>query len=562
MSDDDATGNFGPITQQGLRDHPLGSGSSGTWVGFFRTGMLMNRRSGVTFATDFDNTLAGQVETFQGFCALSVNGTADYPTWASLLVSYGDTSRVGKGADCSTQLVAADLTALKSRGVSVVGRYLSTVPGSTFQKQLGDDEPGDFHDAGVSIFPVFETSGDYLDYFTAAQGRFDALSALGWLDYYGFASGTIVYFAVDYDMMEEQVTSNVIPYFQSIASVFGSHQNTYRIGAYGARHVCQMLADNALSTSSYVLDMSSGYSGNLGYPLPDNWAFDQISGFSLSAGGRSVDYDNVIVSGRDTGQGTFTPNHTARQDVEFSGDWDALHTSLLATVKTLTDATGVNEGYAEYKKSTASNPLLYYTHSLTDAVNKLKQYDQLITQWAQKMSIRKALIQVEILWEYYGIQEQDFVEDKAIYVWISAHMVGAIPDVSYLGMVQTSTGMSQIFPSTALDAITWADPVYGLTLASGSQTNQGTINAEWLLLQSETYDVVCTAAVITRAANKDSGYWDPGSNGKIGLTASDPWTLHALTRWAGTGSGADATARDSKSMYDVLESYNKIARGY
>lgn len=33
--------------------------------------------------------------------------------------------------------------------------------------------------------------------------------------------------------------------------------------------------------SSFVADMSTGYSGNMGYPMPANWAFDQILEFQL-----------------------------------------------------------------------------------------------------------------------------------------------------------------------------------------------------------------------------------------------------------------------------------------
>ena len=50
--------------------------------------------------------------------------------------------------------------------------------------------------------------------------------------------------------------------------------------------------------SSFVADMSTGYSGNMGYPMPANWAFDQILEFQLvySKGNFSVDKD--VASGR------------------------------------------------------------------------------------------------------------------------------------------------------------------------------------------------------------------------------------------------------------------------
>lgn len=48
--------------------------------------------------------------------------------------------------------------------------------------------------------------------------------------------------------------------------------------------------------------MSTGYSGNKGYPLPDDWAFDQIQetdNFYSSDGSFAIDKD--VVSGRYNG---------------------------------------------------------------------------------------------------------------------------------------------------------------------------------------------------------------------------------------------------------------------
>ncbi len=280
LDDDSANGFFGPTTQNGARNHPLSVGSTGTWVGFFRIGMLMNRRDGVTFSLSYDSALSSQVRSFQSFCALNATGSADFPTWASLLVSCGDTSRIGAAVDCATKLTPADLTALQQRGVTTIGRYLFTVPGTeeTLDKGIGEHELEYFAQAGIALYPIYQTSANYLDYFTASQGTIDASSALGWLNDLGFASGTTVYFAVDYDLMQDQIVSNAIPYFTSIKNVFSGFGNKYKIGVYGARLVCTMLADASLTTSSFVLDMSTGYSGNLGFPLPTNWAFDQISG--------------------------------------------------------------------------------------------------------------------------------------------------------------------------------------------------------------------------------------------------------------------------------------------
>jgi hypothetical protein len=53
--------------------------------------------------------------------------------------------------------------------------------------------------------------------------------------------------------------------------------------------------------------MSTGYSGNLGYPLPNNWAFDQIRDFTLASGtAGAVEIDNDIASGMDPGINSVT----------------------------------------------------------------------------------------------------------------------------------------------------------------------------------------------------------------------------------------------------------------
>ena len=49
-------------------------------------------------------------------------------------------------------------------------------------------------------------------------------------------------------------------------------------------------------------DMSTKYSGNYGYPLPANWAFDQIKEFRFSQNGASFPLDNDAVR---KGENTF-----------------------------------------------------------------------------------------------------------------------------------------------------------------------------------------------------------------------------------------------------------------
>ncbi len=77
-------------------------------------------------------------------------------------------------------------------------------------------------------------------------------------------------------MMENEITKYAIPYFKGIKSIFSKYSNFYKIGVYGSRNSCQTVCDSNYAVSSFVSDMSTGYSGNLGYLIPNNWTFEQF----------------------------------------------------------------------------------------------------------------------------------------------------------------------------------------------------------------------------------------------------------------------------------------------
>lgn len=52
--------------------------------------------------------------------------------------------------------------------------------------------------------------------------------------------------------------------------------------------------------------MSTGFSGNLGYSLPNDWAFDQISTVTLGSGEGQIEIDNDICSGKFLSDGRVT----------------------------------------------------------------------------------------------------------------------------------------------------------------------------------------------------------------------------------------------------------------
>jgi len=133
---------------------------------------------------------------FQQFYKLAVIGAGNYETWLSLLISTGDPERSVTGADCASTVTAARASALYNAGYRAIGRYLSNVSGSSFNKKIQPGELGNIFGAGLRVFPLFETSGDYLEYFHYDQGVEDAKQATSAATLYGFRRGTVIYFAV------------------------------------------------------------------------------------------------------------------------------------------------------------------------------------------------------------------------------------------------------------------------------------------------------------------------------------------------------------------------------
>ena len=118
----------------------------------------------------------------------------------------------------------------------------------------------------------------------------------------GIPSNTTIYFAVDFDCYEYQIDTFIIPYFRRINLFFNSPENTkrYKVGIYAPRYVCTKVSELGLATTSFVADMSTGFSCNLGFPIPSNWAFDQFYEQTFPSS-PSFPIDKDAYSGRDVG---------------------------------------------------------------------------------------------------------------------------------------------------------------------------------------------------------------------------------------------------------------------
>ncbi len=257
----------------------------------------------------FDETMANQVKEFQKFYGLTglglvEEGEINVSTMKSLLTSKGDTARKAKACDCATVLNLQQAKDLKEAGFTHVGRYLTgTVGKECIPKYITFTEVNNIKEAGLAVFPIYQDGGYKLGYFkNQSQGTNDARIAILAAKRIGIPSNSIIYFAVDFDCYEHEMWSYIVPYFGKIKAVFDSDENVkkYRVGIYAPRYVCTKVSEKEYVSASFVADMSSGYSCNLGYPMPSNWAFDQFFEETfLSLPSFRIDKDGF--SGRDTG---------------------------------------------------------------------------------------------------------------------------------------------------------------------------------------------------------------------------------------------------------------------
>ncbi|MFJ8896630.1 glycoside hydrolase domain-containing protein [Leifsonia sp. NPDC102414] len=312
MADGVANGNFGPGTKAGLKAHPITVGAAGNWARLFQGALIFNQQPVKYFDDTFDAddsavTLAFQ--KFAGFQAAAQTGIGDYATWCELLVSTGDPDRPGTAADMASTITPARAQALVAAGYKYVGRYLTNyqLPGA-LDKNIKPGELDTIFGAGLRLFPIFEEGGDDQTWFTYNQGVTDAKSADSAARGYGFLYGTVIYFAVDFDATDDDIDELVLPYFRGVRDGLGLLGSPYTVGVYGTRNVCSRAINAGLAQLGFVAGLSTGWSGNLGFPLPGNWAFNQIDGLTVGSGDSSVDIDKDVASGRDLGQGTVDTN--------------------------------------------------------------------------------------------------------------------------------------------------------------------------------------------------------------------------------------------------------------
>ncbi len=249
LDTDTANGYFGPTTKRLCPNLPIdirySSDKLKTFTKILQYSLYFNKAEGftnITFSGTYDNVTRTAVQKFQEFACLSpADGNASVGTIMSLMVSTGDPDRSAQGCDCATQLDDSKVSALYNAGYRYVGRYLTGYVGIGVRKDLTYEEFKTISDAGIRTFPIYQDGGYYKEYFNKEQGLTDAKLAIEAAKNIYIPENAIIYFAVDYDFMDDEVTNRVVPYFEGVYEIM--QNSDYRVGIYGSRNICSRISN-------------------------------------------------------------------------------------------------------------------------------------------------------------------------------------------------------------------------------------------------------------------------------------------------------------------------------
>ncbi|WP_435299705.1 glycoside hydrolase domain-containing protein [Timonella sp. A28] len=293
-----ATGNFGAGTRSRLKTINAANASTyPQWVWLGIVALMCNGHEGQSRDTWY-STLPVVIRKFQEDYAIAVTQQFDPTTWMSLLTSKGNPDRPAVACDTRFEITASRLATLKAEGYQIVGRYLTEPNQDTklpeqYFKAIRPGELERITAGGMKFFPIFQENSRLLEDFTPQNGARHAREAREAAQRLGIPP-TYIYFAVDMDILGGQIDAHIAPYFRAIYTNLGGG---YKVGIYASRNVCTEIINAGLAGSAFVSDMSSGFSGNLGFPIPQAWNYDQFTEIS-NYKGQDWDLDKVAYSER------------------------------------------------------------------------------------------------------------------------------------------------------------------------------------------------------------------------------------------------------------------------
>jgi hypothetical protein len=150
---------------------------------------------------------------------------------------------------------------LKESHLDFVARYYRD-PASRWPA-LSAEEARTVSSAALKLVALWESHSHRPDYFSNASGYSDALAAYRQAKAIGQPAGSAIYFAVDYNAQEPDVSGSVDQYFRGVAAGLAAaagRASEYRVGVYGSGTVCDHLKRAGLAEYTW-LSNSTAWTG-------------------------------------------------------------------------------------------------------------------------------------------------------------------------------------------------------------------------------------------------------------------------------------------------------------
>jgi len=154
---------------------------------------------------------------------------------------------------------------LAKENVRTIIRYYNFSNSRTFpDKCLTLIEAQSICAQGMNIAVVFQQRQNNADDFSEIKGYEAGRRAYRYAhNDIGQPDGSGIYFSVDFDASTNEITSNIVPYFQGVQRAFNEvsgGQPAYRVGVYGSGATASALSKSNLCSLIW-LAMSSGFRG-------------------------------------------------------------------------------------------------------------------------------------------------------------------------------------------------------------------------------------------------------------------------------------------------------------
>jgi hypothetical protein len=94
---------------------------------------------------------------------------------------------------------------------SITNDVCCWVPSVPVNLSVTSSEIALINDNGLSFFPIYQEFGDSIAYFDHDQGHAAGVAACAAARGLGIPQGTVLYVAVDFDAIDDEITTNVIP---------------------------------------------------------------------------------------------------------------------------------------------------------------------------------------------------------------------------------------------------------------------------------------------------------------------------------------------------------------